>query len=377
MWKRIVPYWLLIFTIGFGWFILAPLVNVIATKFNVSLTSVLFIISAYGYTMAILGLLAGYISSKFTVKVVLYSSAILTFIGLLGRELSQEFLPFLIFSIIAAIAYPLAVAPVGNIAQTFFKRNPQAAVGISIGVLFLGMSIGSFVGPSIYSLLGFNLTLLIPVILSIISLAVILVGIKDYPKYYTKSLKGAFKIGMIKNWYVGLAVASILVMLGSVGSLVLEAQGVLTAVAIQFGGLFSGLSLLGSALGSIILPSIFKKRIGAILTGLLTFFSTLIIIYSFFTLNVLLISLGYFIFGFFGNAYWSIALALTVAYVNDPAEAGLATSMYSVISNVGVAIIPVFLGSLFANPSTIPLGGIIVIIMELISAIIAFTLKTD
>ncbi|MEM0132107.1 MAG: MFS transporter, partial [Saccharolobus sp.] len=138
-----------------------------------------------------------------------------------------------------------------------------------------------------------------------------------------------------------------------------------------------GLSLLGSALGSIILPSIFKKRIGAILTGLLTFFSTLIIIYSFFTLNVLLISLGYFIFGFFGNAYWSIALALTVAYVNDPAEAGLANSMYSVISNVGVAIIPVFLGSLFANPSTIPLGGIIVIIMELISAIIAFTLKTD
>ncbi|MCW1297619.1 MAG: MFS transporter, partial [Candidatus Rehaiarchaeum fermentans] len=135
MWKRIVPYWLLIFTIGFGWFILAPLVNVIATKFNVSLTSVLFIISAYGYTMAILGLLAGYISSKFTVKVALYSSAILTFIGLLGRELSQEFLLFLIFSIIAAIAYPLAIAPVGNIAQTFFKRNPQAAVGISIGVL--------------------------------------------------------------------------------------------------------------------------------------------------------------------------------------------------------------------------------------------------
>lgn len=330
--------------------------------------------------MAILGLLAGYISAKFTVKASLYSSALLTFMGLLGRGLSPDFTLFLIFSIIAAIAYPLAIAPVGSIAEAIFKERPHTFVGISVGILFLGMSIGSSLGPVIYELLGFRLTMLIPAILSAISLPLILVGTKGYPRYYTRSLRGAFKVGMVKNWYIGLAISSILVMLGSIGSVVLELHGLATAEAIALGGLFSGLSLLGSALGAIILPTVFESynpRIGIVLSGSLTFLSAVLTIYGLvFTVNTLLISSSYFIFGFFGNAYWSMALTSTMNYVKDPAEAGFATSMYSVISNVGVAIIPVFLGSLFSDSKTIVIAGVIVIIMELTAGILSFTLKT-
>ncbi|BDC17532.1 hypothetical protein HS5_04220 [Acidianus sp. HS-5] len=356
------------------------MVEVIVSRFNIPLTSALFIISAYGYTMAILGLLAGYISAKFTVKTSLYSSALLTFIGLLGRGFSSNFTLFLIFSIIAAIGYPLAIAPVGSIAEAIFKKKPHTFVGISVGILFLGMSIGSFLGPSIYESLGFRLTMLTPAILSAISLFLILVGIKDYPKYYTRSLRGAFKVGMVKNWYIGLAISSILVMLGSIGSVVLELHGLFAIAAVALGGLFSGLSLLGSALGAIILPTIFENyntRIGIVLSGSLTFLSAVLVVYGLeFTVSILLISSSYFIFGFFGNAYWSMTLTSTMNYVKDPAEAGVATSMYSVISNVGVAFIPVFLGSLFSDSRTIVIAGIIVIIMELTAGLLSFTLKT-
>ncbi len=202
---------------------------------------------------------------------------------------------------------------------------------------------------------------------------------RRYPSHYERSLKGSFNPGMIKNWYVGLAIASISVMLGSIASVVLQIHGIVTLLAVIMGGFLTGLSFLGSGLGAIILPSLLESRLrlGLILTGLLTFFSAIIAVISIsFTVNFPLIALGYFLFGFFGNAYWSMAMASTTLYVNDPAKAGFATSMYSVITNVGVSIIPVTVGVLFNDNSTIAEGVITVVIIELIAALLSFFLKS-
>jgi hypothetical protein len=216
-------------------------------------------------------------------------------------------------------------------------------------------------------------------ILALIAMVLIISFLRRYPSHYERSLKGSFNPGMIKNWYVGLAIASISVMFGSIASVVLQIHGIVTLLAVIMGGFLTGLSFLGSGLGAIILPSLLESRLrlGLILTGLLTFFSAIIAVISIsFTVNFPLIALGYFLFGFFGNAYWSMAMASTTLYVNDPAKAGFATSMYSVITNVGVSIIPVTVGVLFNDNSTIAEGVIIVVIIELIAALLSFFLKT-
>ncbi len=124
--------------------------------------------------MAILGLLAGFLSAKFTTRSVLLISSILSFIGLLGRALSNDFSTFFLFAIIASLAYPLAIAPVGSIAKSMFKGRANTVVGISVGILFIGMALGSFSSPSILSFIGLRGTLMLTAILALIAMVLII-----------------------------------------------------------------------------------------------------------------------------------------------------------------------------------------------------------
>ncbi|MGC8538541.1 MAG: MFS transporter [Candidatus Micrarchaeia archaeon] len=380
-WSELFPYWFLLLIIGFSWFILAPLVPELMKLFSVGLGSILLIVSSYGYTMVILGLLAGWISAKFTVKAALYSAAIITVLGLIGRALAPNYLTFLIMGIFAAIGYPLAMAPVGSISESMFKHRAHTVIGISVGVLFLGMAFGAFLGPSIYSVVGISGTMWFTVLLALVAAIWIGFGIRNYPTYYKgKSLKGSFKLGMIKNWYIGLAIASMSVMFGGIASTVLLLHNIPVGSALAYGGLLGGLAFLGSAFGAIILPPLFEKynlfRAGIITTAILAFISIAVMTLGLaYTTDILLIAAGFFLFGFFGNAFWSMALTSTTNYVSDPAQAGFATSMYSVLSNLGVAIIPVYLGTEFGSMATIGIGVAVVLVIEIIAVILAPLLK--
>jgi len=379
-WSKLAPYWFLLFTIGFGWFILSPLVPILGKVFGVNLTSIILLISAYGYTMVVLGLLAGYISAKFTVKAALYSAAIISVIGLIGRAISPNYVAFLITGIIAAIACPLAMAPVGTVADSIFKEKAHTVIGISVGMLFLGMAFGAFLGPGIFGAFGLSGALWTTVVLAIIAAIWIGIGIKGYPTFYKgKSLKGSFKPGMIKNWYVGLSISAVSVMFGGVASTVLLLHKFSVASALSYGGLMGGLAFLGSALGAIILPPLFEKykqfRLGLISTGVLMFAATLLMVLGLsYTSAIAAIAAGFFLFGFFRNAYWSMAMTSTTNYVSDPAQAGFATSMYSVFTNLGVAFVPVILGGYFGSFSTIAIGVTAVLVLEFISMILSPTL---
>ncbi|OJI07759.1 MAG: MFS transporter [Candidatus Micrarchaeum sp. ARMAN-1] len=376
-WSKLAPYWFLLFTIGFGWFILSPLVPILGKVFGVNLTSIILLISAYGYTMVVLGLLAGYISAKFTVKAALYSAAIISVIGLIGRAISPNYISFLITGIIAAIAYPLAMAPVGTVADSIFKDKSHTVIGISVGLLFLGMAFGAFLGPGIFTAIGLSGALWTTVVLAIIAAIWIGFGIKGYPTFYKgKSLKGSFKPGMIKNWYVGLSISAISVMFGGIASTVLLLHKFSVVSALSYGGLMGGLAFLGSALGAIILPPLFEKykqfRLGLVSTGVLMFLATILMVLGLsYTSAIAAIAAGFFLFGFFGNAYWSMAMTSTTNYVSDPAQAGFATSMYSVFTNLGVAFVPVILGGYFASFATIAIGVTAVLVLEFISMVLS------
>jgi len=374
--KKLIPYWFFVFTIGFGWFILAPIVPELSKHLSVNLSSVLLILSVYGYTMAIIGLIAGLLSAKFTMKLTLYLAMIFSITGLLLRSFSTNYIEFLIFSLLAASAYPLALAPVGSIAESIDKKRSATIAGLSIGFLFLGMSFGSLIGPYIFLLFSLSGTLILPAILTILASISLFILLPEYPeKYKGKSLKGVFKIGMLKNWYIGLAMASISILFGGIASTALGFH--FSAIfALKLSGLLSGLEFLGSALGALTLPFIFEKfhliKTGTVISGLMAFLFSIILLFSLVYTNIsYLIIISFFIFGFFGNALWVMALNSIINYANDPAKAGFATSMYSVATNIGVAIIPVFIGAEFATITTAIYG----IIPTIVIVLIAFTLS--
>ncbi len=380
-WGKLAPYLFLLFTIGFGWFILSPLVPGILSTFGVGLSLGVLLISLYGYTMVVVGLLAGWLSAKFTVKAALYSAAIISFVGLLGRALSPNYSVLFFFQIIAALAYPLAMAPVGSVAGSLFKDKSHTVIGVSVGLLFLGMAAGSFVGPSIFSAYGLYGAFWVTVILAAIAAIWTFFGIRGYPTFYKgRSLHGTFKVGMIKNWYVGLIISSASVMFGGIAAEVLIAGHISATTAIEFAGLFGGLAFLGSAIGAIVLPPLFEKykqiRVGLVSTSLLSFVFVFTMAYFLPFMPILgLLAVAYFLFGFFGNAFWSMAMASTTNYVSDPAKAGFATSMYSVATNLGVAFVPVLLGPLFLVHAYSAVA--IVAVMEFIGFLLAFTLKVN
>ena len=376
----LVPYWFLNFTIGFGWFTLSPLVPALITQYGVSLHSIIELISLYGYTMVAFALVSGYLAAKYSVSASLLMSGVLSVAGLFIRALSTDYSVLLVGQVIAAIAYPLALGPVGTLAQSINQKKSHMIIGVSVGILFLGMSSGSFLGPYVFSALGtVKNVFLLDSVLALISLAMLPLAVKKYPREYAgRSLKGSFSPGMLKNWYVGLIISSFSVMFGVIASSELINKGISLPNALHYGGLFGGLAFLGSALGAILLPWLFedmkKVREGMILTSVAAFASLAVLAYYLsFTSIMEILSVSYFLFGFFGNAYWSMAMTSTTKYVTDPAKAGLATSMYSVATNLGVAFIPVFLGPYFIGNRYS--GIAIVVAMIAIGFILSLSLR--
>ena len=215
---QLLPLWFLLFTIGFGWFLLAPLVPAL--------------------------------SSRLTIRRVLITSAALSMIGLIGRAFAGNYPSFLLLQTVAAAAYPLSLAPIGAVAQAVYSERSHAIVGASVGILFLGMAVGSLLGPHMFLAWGLRGSLYASGALSIIALAWMLIGSRNYPAKYSRSLRGVFQIGMLKNWYIGFTVASLSVMFSSIASTMLAHNGLPISDALTYGGEFGGLAFLGSALGA-------------------------------------------------------------------------------------------------------------------------------
>ncbi|WP_075057096.1 hypothetical protein [Thermogymnomonas acidicola] len=203
-------------------------------------SSVLLLVSLYGYTMVVLGLLSGFISARFSVVRSLYISAALSVIGLALRIVAYNYTFLFIATLIAAVAYPMAVAPpVGSVAESLTPGRAHTTVGISVGILFMGMAIGSLVSPYLIAD-GIREAFGVSAILALVALVVLPpMRARDYPQDYRggRSLRGgSFRTGMLKNWYVGFLVSSISVMFGSIASSSLIARGVPEGTALSVGG---------------------------------------------------------------------------------------------------------------------------------------------
>ena len=375
---KIIPYCLLLFAAGFGQYIVAPLIPLVGSTFGVSEASAILLISVYGYATAILALLSGWTTHLFSVRGSFLLGGALAVIGLLGRAFSPDYSIFLVFDIISAAGLPFLYGPMGAVSESMFKNRANQIIGITTASFFLGLAAGGFLGPYLIPGNSIFYAMLTPALVALIAFALYLLVLKGYPDYYAKkSVKGTFKAGMLKNWYIAFASAGVAVMFGTeIATMLLHFK---VSNAISYAGIIAGLAYVGSAIGSLTIPPIFGKiqklKLGLVISGVMALsIGTISVISLTYYPNVIVLALTYFFFGMFENALLVMSMASMVNYVRDPGKAGLATSMFTVFEFFGVGIVPLFLGpGLLAFPRT---AVILTIVLVAGAFVLSFFVRT-
>lgn len=348
------PYGAFAFTLGFGWFVLAPLVPTEIAQLGVPLWAILLLISLYGYAMVAGSLPAGYYVSRRGPGPALVVAVVLTFVGLTIRALATSYDLFLAGQIIAALAYPFLIAPIGAVLRMSGVRATKSGTGLVIGTLFLGMAFGALVGGH----LGASNGLWVAVVLNVIAGGWLArLAVRQTPR--RDRALGPLNLAVHPRWIVGFVVASTSVMFGSVATAALVHLH--SPVASIIGGNLAALTFLGSAVGAAAFGWI-GQRMDQASEGLERVLGAAALVFTFVAAAFLTgvipttpggIDLTFLLLGISGNAWYTLALEDSARAAVSAGAAGLATAGYSLASNVGVALVPVLLG-----PLAISAGGV-------------------
>lgn len=373
--KVLIPYVLFAFVLGYAWFMLAPMVPGIMKQLHAPLSSVLLFISFYGYAMVLGSIPAGFWAARKGPRPVLTCAVILSIVGLLLRPMAHNYTFFFIFQAIAALAYPFLIAPIGAVLRMSSIRNLKSSTGLTIGMLFFGMGLSAIIAGHFSMManmwIGFILNLIVGIWL--------LVSLRDVPSVGKRE---AIRLRLTYSnwWIIGLVVSSTSVMIGGVTTSALGHLKIPDAEGL--GGLLSGLTFLGSAVGAALFGSIAEfvtnSKILIRTLSILTFISVLcvaLLITGNLGQSRALFDIMFFLAGLFGNGWYALSLEESARRAADNGSAGLNTAGYSMASNLGVAIIPVILGPLvISQPVT---WVTITFILFIIAVILAFVTRVQ
>lgn len=348
--RMLASYAAFAFTLGFGWFMLAPLVPAISGNFHVTLAASLLLISLYGYAMIAGSLPAGFFVARRGPGPVLRISIVLTAVGLLIRALGPNYAVFFVGQGLAALAYPFLIAPIGSVLRVAGVRRLRTGTGLVIGTLFFGMAMGALLAGHLEPLVDLWLAVIVNVLAGL--------WLWDTLPHLQPARSvdlGPIRLVVSGWWVIGFGVASLTVMMGSVASAALGHLQVPRAV--ELGSLLTALIFLGSAVGAILFGPIGQRwsdtRGLQKLLGILT----LVFVLGAAALLTGVLPVGrspgidavFFLLGVFGNGWYALALDQAAQEAANAGSAGLATAGYSLASNVGVAVVPSVLGPLVVS----------------------------
>lgn len=333
------------FTLGFSWFLLAPLVPTLVGQLHVGLGAVILFISFYGYAMIFGSLFAGWWVARRGPRRVLVTSVLLSVLGLLLRAWSHSYGLFFVGQGLAALAYPLLISPIGSILRMAGITRRKAATGLTIGSLFFGMSVGAFLGGR----LGLPMAFWLGWVLNV--LAGIWLVIRAPKKSSLGGKKESFRVHFRPStwWLVGFAVASTSVMMGGIATPVLAHMHVGKPEVV--GGMLGGLTFLGSGVGASLFGALGERGTQGIglqrMLAVFTWLFLLGVVLEFsgaVSMPIVGLEVLFFLLGAFGNGWYSLALEESARTAVDVGNAGLNTAGFSMASNIGVAVIPTYLG---------------------------------
>lgn len=375
-----IAYVTFAFTLGAAWFVLAPLIPALIAQLHASLSSILLFISLYGFAMIVFSMPAAWWARKDGVSPVLRTAIVLSFVGLGGRVFAPSYSWFFLAQAIAAIAYPMLISPVGAVLRRARLTHWRAATGLTIGMLFFGMSMGAFFGPVLLAAFGLTGTLIFTWILNALVGVFLFSAVNKIPAEQAGvgengAVEGARRIvfGSPRWWWIGLAIASTSVMFGGIAVSVMLHLNI--PGAIQLGGTLTALTFLGSAVGATLFPSLAdvfgKSGVWQLVLIVLTAILTVLVVLVFtqgMQASANLLKVIFFLLGLFGNGCYALSLAATAAAAREAEGAGVQTAGFSMASNVGVALLPPLLGPLVISaPIVFGLLTILIVVLAVVN----------
>jgi MFS family permease len=360
-WAIVALFWLVIFAYGANWFALSPMLRTYESSFNIPDWEAHLLISLIGMFVIFFAWPAGSLIDKRGPKVSITIGALFMAIGFGIRPwLLQSFTSLMLSSVIAGIGLAwLLVALAPQMMRWFPARGASLPVGIAASGLFLGFGTGSLFMPifnDVFNESNGYTGFLIFGILAIVTFLLWVALAKDHPatppedRPAIKKMKfaeGMRHIFSSRNAFLYPFVGFIIV-----GVTLVISAFVHFLYPGETGGYIAGTLLYGCAIGAFTAPFI-MKRIGLKKVTIATVIGAIIFWLIMYALNTggyssILVLVAAFFFGFSLQASWPLALYSqeTETGVTD-ANVGIAASLYTSISNVGAAVLPVIFPILF------------------------------
>ena len=374
-WAVVALFWLVIFAFGTNWFALSPTLTTVEHNFHIEAWESHLLISLIGMFVIFFAWPAGSLIDKRGPKVSITIGALFMAIGFGIRPwLLSSFTMMMLSSVIAGIGLAwILVALAPQMMRWFPAKSAGLPIGIAASGLFLGFGTGSLLmpllAPNAVTVSDYSTPFLIFGILAILSLVLWVALAKDHPATPPEERpavqKMTFSAGMksilsSKNAFLYPLIGFFIVGITLVISAFTHSMYATTPEIKKEGGYIAGFLLYGCAIGAFIAPFAAKKYgvkkialtviIGATVMWIILFALFANASYHVISLNWLMIVVLAFIFGVFFQASWPLALYSqeTEKGVSE-ANVGIAASLYTSISNVGAAVLPVLYPVLFTT----------------------------
>jgi MFS family permease len=374
-WAVVGIFWLLIFAYGANWFALSPMLKTFEGNFTIPSWESHLLLSIIGMFVIFFAWPAGRLIDKRGPKLSISIGGLFMAVGFVIRPwLLDNFFNLLLSSVIAGIGLAwILVALAPQMLRWFPHKNASLPVGIAASGLFIGFGTGSLLMPLLAtpndSTHIFNGFLLFG-ILAVIAFILWLVIARDHPATPPEERATIehmrFGEGMKKVFSSRNAVYYPIIGFFIVGiTLVISAfihSPLYSGLALE-GGYIAGLFLYGCAAGAFTAPFLVKKAglkkvtmsviIGSIIFWLILFGFFSMNSYDATVINWFLVVVLAFIFGYFFQASWPLALYSQETEQNvTEANVGIAASLYISVSNIGAAVLPVIFPILFPTEFT-------------------------
>ncbi len=377
-WVVLGAFWFVMFSYGASWFATAPLFHHFMDEFSVSHATAAWLLSVIGLLVVFLAFPAGYLVDKKGPRVCTILGTFFMVIGFGIRPwMIHSYWTMLLSSIIAGFGLAeimVSLAPV--MLRWFPKKYASTPIGIGSSGLFVGFGTGILLSSMLVEKFSIQKMYLFYSLLCIIAFMLWFVFGKDSPASPPEEREKINKTGIVEGIksitssklsyiypLIGFMITGITI---TVSAFVPEyLENVLSSFEL---GLTTGLIFFGCAVGAFFCPILASKRKGKHIGFATILFATILWCVLFKT-PLGLVFITCFVFGFFLQGSWPIALSMqeTEKGVN-PSNEGAAAGMYMVGSNIGAALIPVAVG--FASDNAGIKGGAISILILFIFACI-------
>lgn len=268
-WVNLMVYTLITFMAGMGFLAVAPLLDTIADRWSITFGTASLLLSVVGLFQFLFSIPVGWVTGRIGFKLPVSIGATLLSVGYLLRATADGYTTFMSFTILSGLGWGLVWSPLGHMVATWF---PASQIGLAnslwpVGFL-AGQAFGSLTSVPFVAAFGWSRTWLIYGVISVVIAALGWALLRpkppvppdQRPPVQPASLRDGLRQTMnrtnvVLQYTVFASVGSLAVAPALVPPMLIS-RGVAPTLA----GVISGLALVGSTIGNLVIPIVAFRR---------------------------------------------------------------------------------------------------------------------